>query len=86
MYNHLSTSSSIRELVNHPALKGIGELLLLYDNNSRYYNTLLRNVGSLMPYHSHVEPEIVVDAINHMIDDSNDSNQYFSIFFKPAKE
>ena len=31
----------------------------------------LRNVGSLLPYHSHVDPRTVVSALNRMIDDVN---------------
>jgi acetyl esterase/lipase len=86
MYKHLATSNFIREIVNHPAFKGIGELLLLHDNNSGYYNTQLRNVGSLMPYHSHVEPENVIDAINHMIDDANDGKTIFYDFYSDEQK
>ncbi len=81
MDNHLTTNSNIGDIVNHPAFKGFGELLLPRDNNSGYYNTQLRNVGSLMPYHSHVEPDIVVGAINHMIDEVNDGKTIFYDFY-----
>jgi acetyl esterase/lipase len=93
MYNHLTTDNSIRDIVNHPAFEGFGELLLPRDNNSGYYDTQLRNVGSLMPYHSHVDPDIVVGAINHMIDEINDGKTIFYNFYveqekqeDPAKE
>ena len=86
MYNHLTTSNFIREIVNHPAFEGIGELMLLHDNNSGYYNTQLRTVGSLMPYHSHVEPGIVIDAINHMIDDANDGKTIFYDFYSDEQK
>jgi acetyl esterase/lipase len=77
MYNHLTSGNSIRDIVNHPAFEGFGEMLLPRDDNSGYYNIQLRNVGSLMPYHSHVEPDIVIDAINHMIDDAKDGKIIF---------
>ncbi|MGW8145169.1 MAG: alpha/beta hydrolase, partial [Anaerolineales bacterium] len=86
MYNHLTTNNFVRDLVNHPAFKGIGELLLPHDNNSGYYNMPLRNVGSLMPYHSHVEPDIVIDAINHMIDDANDGKSIFYDFYSDEQK
>lgn len=93
MYNHLTTANSIRAIVNHPAFAGFGELLLPRDDNSRYYDTSLRDVGSLMPYHSHVEPEIVVGAVNRMIDDVSDGKTIFYDFYSdeqkqgdPAKE
>jgi len=80
-YNHLTTSNFIRDIVDYPAFKGFGELLLPRDDNSVYYNTQLRDVGSLMPYHSHVEPDIVVGAINHMIDEVNDGKTVFNDFY-----
>ena len=49
MYEHLTIDSYVRDLVNHPAFKGFGELLLPRDNNSAYYSTSLREIGSLMP-------------------------------------
>jgi len=81
MYNHLTTHNCVSEIVNHPAFKGFGELLLPRDNNSGSYYTLLSNVGSLMPYHSHVKPDIVVGAINHMIDEASDSKKIFYNFY-----
>jgi acetyl esterase/lipase len=93
MYNHLTADNSIRDIVNQPAFKGIGELLLPRDNHSGYYDTQLRNVGSLMPYHGHVEPDIVIGAINYMIDEVNDHKTIFYNFYieqekqeDPAKE
>lgn len=69
MSHHLTTDNNVRDIVQHPAFKGFGELLLPLDNNSGYYDTRLSEIGSLMPYHSHVEPDIVVGALNHMIDE-----------------
>lgn len=93
MYGHLTTANSIRDLVNHPAFAGFGELLLPRDDNSRYYDTPLRNVGSLMPYHGHVEPAVVVGALNHMIDEVSAGQTIFYNFYSdeqkqndPAKE
>lgn len=79
--NHLTIYNNISDIVNHPAFQGFGELLLPRDNNSGYYNTQLQNVGSLMPYHSHVEPDIVVRAVNHMIDEVNDGKTIFYNFY-----
>jgi acetyl esterase/lipase len=81
MDNHLTVNSNVSDIVNHPAFKGFGELLLPRDDNSGYYNTQLRNVGSLMPYHSHVEPDIVVGVINHMIDEVDDGRTIFYDFY-----
>lgn len=66
---HLTIDDSIHNIVNHSAFKDYGACLLPWDNNEEFYNTQLRDVGRLMPYHSHIEPSIVVNALNHMIDE-----------------
>lgn len=86
MYNHLTPHSNIRDIVNHPAFPGFGELMLPCDNNSGSYNTQLSNAGSLMPYHSHVNPGIVVGAINHMIDEVANGNKIFYNFYTDAQK
>lgn len=86
VYGHLTTDDFVRDIVNHSAFKGFGELLLSRDNNSEYYNTPLRNVGTLMPYHSHVNPDDVVTALNHMIDEVNKGRTIFYDFYSDEQK
>lgn len=81
MNTHLIADNYVRDIVNHPAFKGFGDLLLPWDDNSDYYNTRLANIGSLMPYHSHVRPEVVLGAINHMIDEVSNGKTIFYDFY-----
>jgi acetyl esterase/lipase len=78
---HLTTNDYVRDIVTHPAFQNFGELVLPWDDNSRYYTTSLRNVSSLMPYHSHVNPEVVVGALNRMIDDVDTGKRIFYNFY-----
>lgn len=78
---HLTTKNSIRELVDHPAFRGFGNHLLPWEDNSRYMTTNLEDVASLMPYHSHITPEVVVGALNHMIDQVNQGHTIFYEFY-----
>ncbi len=59
-YDHITTNDTVRDIVNHPAFKGFSQLILPGDDDTYYYDTPLNNVRSLMPYHSHVDPDIVV--------------------------
>ncbi|MDR2037264.1 MAG: alpha/beta hydrolase [Bacteroidales bacterium] len=77
MEKHLTTTDYVRDIVNHPAFEGLGELLLTRDNNSSHYNTQLSNIGSLMPYHRNVRPDVVVGALNHLIDEVNNGKTIF---------
>ena len=78
---HLTTSDTVRYIVNHPAFKGFGSYLLPWADSSACYDTPLKNVRALLPYHSHVDPELVVGAINHMIDAVNAGQTIFHDFF-----
>jgi acetyl esterase/lipase len=77
MYARITANDSVRHIVNHPAFKGFGQYLLPWDNGKNDYDTLLNKVGSLLPYHNHVDPNIVVSAINHMIDEVNNGKTIF---------
>jgi acetyl esterase/lipase len=72
--------------VNHPAFKGFGKYLLPRDNDTNDYNTPLNNVGSLLPYHNHVDPDLVVGAINHMIDEINGHKAIFYDFYSEKQK
>lgn len=81
IFAHITTNDSVHHIVNHSAFKGFGQYLLPWDNGTNYYNTPLNNVSSLLPYHNHVDPNIVVGAINHMIDEINDGKTIFYDFY-----
>ena len=77
----LTPEDTIQDLLNHPAFAGFSRLLLPWDDRT-YDNTMrLRNLDSLLPYHSHVDPTTVVSALNHMIDDVNNGKIVFYEFY-----
>lgn len=84
---HLSTNNYVRDIVNHEAFEGFGELLLTRDNNSSYYNTQISNIGSLMPYHGNVRPDIVINSLNRLIDDANAGQTiFYDIYTEQQKQ
>lgn len=83
---HLILNDTVSDIVNHPAFQGFGELLLPWDNNARYYDTSLRNVGRLMPYHNNVRPEVVLSSLNHMIDEVNSGETIFYNFYSEQQK
>lgn len=80
-YSHITANDFIRHIVNHPAFKDFGKYILPWDDNTHYYDTPLNNVRSLLPYHNHVDPDVVVGAINHMIDDIIEGKNIFYDFY-----
>jgi acetyl esterase/lipase len=77
----LTLGHRVGDMVNHSAFQGFGELLLPWDNNSSYQNTPLRDVGSLMPYHSNVRPDVVLSSVNHMINEVASGKTIFYNFY-----
>jgi acetyl esterase/lipase len=83
---HLTTNDYVRDIVNHPAFEGFGDLLLARDNNASYYDTPISGVGSLMPYHGNVRPDVVVGALNHLIDEVNEGKTVFYDIYTEAQK
>jgi acetyl esterase/lipase len=80
-YHHVTTGDAVRSVVDHPAFGGFGDYLLPWDNRTQQLDTLLINVRYLLPYHSHVKPDVVVAAINYMIDEVNAGHTIFYDFY-----
>jgi acetyl esterase/lipase len=77
----LTPDNTIGNLLNHPGFAGFGRLLLPWDDRTYDSSLRLRNIGSLLPYHSHVDPATVVDGLNHMIDDVSQGRRVFYDFY-----
>jgi acetyl esterase/lipase len=78
---YLTADSYVRDIVNHPAFSGFGELLLTRDDNSSYYDTRLSNAALILPYHQNVVPSDIVAALNFMIDEANGGKEIFYDFY-----
>ena len=82
---HLGIDNRLGDLLRHPAFAGIGKMVLPWDDRSYDESMTLRQLGALMPYHSHVEPEVVVRALNRMIDDVAGGETIFFRFYTAAE-
>jgi acetyl esterase/lipase len=82
---HLRVTDNIGDVLAHPAFAGFGRLLLPWDD--RRYDTAmpLSNIGSLLPYHTHVVPALVVSSLNRMIDDANAGRTVFYDIYTDAE-
>jgi acetyl esterase/lipase len=82
---HLSIDDTLQALLRHPAFAGHARLLLPWDDRTYDESMPLRQIGSLLPYHGHVEPRVVVDALNRMIDDTRRGQVVFHRFYTPEQ-
>lgn len=74
---HLTTASTIGDLLAHGGFEGFARLLLPWDDRPADPSMPLSRIGSLLPYHSNVNPEEVVTSLNRMIDDVGAGHQVF---------
>lgn len=82
---HLTPQSTIREILRHPAFAGFGHLILPWDDRTYDEQLRLTGIGSLLPYHTHVDPETVTNALNRMIDDASSGKTVFYRFYSEAQ-
>ena len=82
----LRRDSRIADILNHPALAGFAPLLLPWDDRSYDEAMRLSDIGSLLPYHSHVVPDVVVNGLNRMIDDVGMNKTVFFDFYTAAQK
>lgn len=83
--DHLSADDTIGDLLSHPAFEGFAPSILPWDGRPYDPSMSLRGMRSLMPYHSEVDPEGAVAALNRMIDDVNDGNRVFYDFYEGTR-
>ena len=83
---HLRVDDTVGDVLSHPAFAGFGRLLLPWDDR-RYDTTMrLREIGSLLPYHSNVHPAVVVSSLNRMIDDVAAGRTVYYDFYTAAEK
>lgn len=84
---HLKPESSLADLLNHPAFAGHARLLLPWDNHAYDGTMQISDIGSLLPYHSNVDTDVVVSALNRMIDDvSNRQTVFYDLYSAKQKQ
>lgn len=85
-FRPLCVNDTLQDLLTHPAFAGHNRLLLPWDDRPYDGSMSLGNIGALLPYHTRVEPTVVVDALNHMIHDVNRGKTVFFDFYTPAQK
>jgi acetyl esterase/lipase len=83
---HLRLDDSLDDILRHPAFAGFGRLLLPWDDRRYDHALMLRNIGSLLPYHEHVDPGVVVSALNRMVDDASLGRTIFYDLYTNAQK
>ena len=82
---HLRADGSVGDLLGHPAFRGFAPLLLPWDNQGYDEDMRLSEIGSLLPYYTHVDPAVTLAGLNRMIDDVNAGKAVFHDVYTGAQ-
>ncbi len=83
---YLRADDRIRDLLNHPAFAGFARLALPWDDRDYDDTTRLGDIATLLPYHTHVNPDVVVSSLNRMIDDATAGKTVFHDIYTKAQK
>jgi acetyl esterase/lipase len=83
---HLRVDDTVGDLLGHPAFAGFGRLLLPWDDRRVDTTMRLRDIGALLPYHTQVNPAVVVSSLNRMADDAAAGRTVFHDFSEKEAE
>jgi len=81
----LGEESTVGDLLRHPAFAGFARLILPWDDRVYDEQMPLTRVGSLLPYHTHVDAETVASGLNRMIEDAARGRTVFYRFYSEAE-
>ena len=82
---HLDARMHLSDLLRHPAFAGFAPLILPWDDRAYDERMPLSRIGSLLPYHTHVDPETVASGLNRMIDEAASGKPVFYRFYSDAQ-
>ena len=83
---HLRVDDTLGDMLEHPAFAGFGTLLLPWDSRRINCTMPLRRIAELLPYHTHVDPAVIVSSINRMIDDVSAGCRVFYDYYSAAEK
>jgi len=86
-YKKITTNDSVINIINHPAFAGFGQYIFPWDDIVYDCDMTIGQISSLMPYHSHIDVDIAIKALNRMIDDINaEKTVFYSIYTEKEKQ
>ncbi|MBD5641702.1 MAG: alpha/beta hydrolase [Desulfovibrio sp.] len=78
--SYLKSENTVQDMLTHPALAEFSRHMLPRKEDAAS-NISIKNIGRLIPWHSHVRPEIVLSGINRLISDSSAGKPVFYHYY-----
>lgn len=81
----LTVGHTIGDLLNHPGFAGFARRILPWSDRDYALDAELSDIAGLLPYHSDVHPQTIVDGLNRMIADRGAGAQVFFEIYSEAE-
>jgi acetyl esterase/lipase len=81
----LRVDDRLGDLLHHPALVPFSRLILPWDARAYDEAMPLKDIAQLLPYHDHVDPGVVVSALNRVIDEASQGRTVFHNIYSDAQ-
>lgn len=86
-YIHVTVDNTVQNVINHPAFEGFGGYILTSGEESSYYaDQTLDKIGSLLPYHRHIDTDTTIKSINYLIDEVNSGKLVFYDYYSDEEK
>lgn len=82
----LSATSTVGDILRHPAFTGYSGRILPWDDRPYDEATRLSDIGGLLPYHSAIDTGTVLGGLNRMIDEVAAGRQVFYDIYSEAEK
>ena len=90
---NVTADTRVIDIINHPAFEGFGRFVLPTERGMPRAEMRLDEIGSLLPFHSNINVETTIKAINYMLNEANSAKTIFYAIYTdeekrsaPAKE
>ena len=82
----IAADDRIAGVLKHPAFVGFGRLMLPWDDREYDDTIRIRDIAALLPYHTHVNADVTVSALNRLIADAAAGKTVFYDIYTGAQK
>jgi len=81
-FTHITADTTVSSIVNNSAFNGFAQLIFPIKNLLTYnQNMRIRNINSLLPFHSNINVNTTVNVINYLLDEVKSGKTIFYNYY-----
>lgn len=77
---------TVRDIIRHPLFNGFGRFIFPTMNGKINESLKIREIDSLLPYHSHINPETTQHVLDYLFDEVDQGKSLFYDFYSESQK